>query len=184
MANFTQSAILNAFSAMLETTPFDKISVSSIVKACSISRNTFYYHYQDVYDLLDAWLEQELSAYSTDDRRPDWKENLTTLLNNCKKRKKLVYSISNSISRERLERYIFSTTDGAVENYIRQQAAGKSIPESRLVTIVNICRYSIMGYFLRFIWNNMKEDPDVMVDELGAVFDSILANFIAEYETK
>ncbi len=52
MANFTQKAILATFQEMLETTPFDKITVAALTRRCGISHNTFYYHFQDIYDLL------------------------------------------------------------------------------------------------------------------------------------
>ena len=56
MAQYTQKAILRTFQDMLEKMPFDKITVSAIVSNCEISPNTFYYHYRDIYDLLDTWL--------------------------------------------------------------------------------------------------------------------------------
>ena len=51
MALYTQKAILRAFGEMLEEMPFDKITVTALVKRCDISSNTFYYHYRDIYDL-------------------------------------------------------------------------------------------------------------------------------------
>ena len=44
MALYTQKAILRAFGEMLEEMPFDKITVTALVKRCDISSNTFYYH--------------------------------------------------------------------------------------------------------------------------------------------
>ena len=56
MAQYTQKAIIQTFQDMLRKMPFDKITVSAIVSSCQISSNTFYYHYRDIYDLLDTWL--------------------------------------------------------------------------------------------------------------------------------
>lgn len=56
MANYTQKAILNVFEEILHQMPFDKITVSALVAKCEISSNTFYYHYRDIYDLLETWL--------------------------------------------------------------------------------------------------------------------------------
>ena len=54
MSQFTQKAIIQTFQDMLEKMPFDKITVSAIVSNCEISSNTFYYHFRDIYDLLDT----------------------------------------------------------------------------------------------------------------------------------
>ena len=60
MALLTQKAILSTFEEMLEEMPFDKITVSALVRRCGVSSNTFYYHYQDIYDLLDVWMSTRL----------------------------------------------------------------------------------------------------------------------------
>ena len=44
--------------------PFDKITVTALAKRCDISSNTFYYHYRDIYDLLDAWFHLELGRFT------------------------------------------------------------------------------------------------------------------------
>lgn len=63
MAQYTKKAILHTFQQMLERTPFDRITVSAIVAKCEISSNTFYYHFRDIYDLLDSWLLIKKESY-------------------------------------------------------------------------------------------------------------------------
>ena len=60
MAQFTEKAIMDAFVRLLDQMPLDKITVRDIITECGISRNTFYYHYGDVYALLEALLKQEM----------------------------------------------------------------------------------------------------------------------------
>ena len=52
MTKFTEKAILDTFDNMLARMPFKKITVSAIVAECGISSNTFYYHFNDIYNLL------------------------------------------------------------------------------------------------------------------------------------
>ena len=47
MENYTKKAIQSKLMEMLETTPADKISVTSVVDECDMNRNTFYYHFKD-----------------------------------------------------------------------------------------------------------------------------------------
>ena len=58
MPNATHKLILDTFGRQLERMPFEKITVSGLIKECAISRNTFYYHFEDIYDLLDTGLAQ------------------------------------------------------------------------------------------------------------------------------
>lgn len=53
VALYTKKLIMTTFQEMLAEIPFDKITVSALVKRAGVSPNTFYYHYQDIYALLD-----------------------------------------------------------------------------------------------------------------------------------
>lgn len=46
-----QARIEEAFFAVLETTPFEKITISAIVKSAHVHRNSFYYYFGDLNDL-------------------------------------------------------------------------------------------------------------------------------------
>ena len=51
-----------ALLSLLEKKPFDKITVTDIVETCGINRNTFYYYYSDIYDLLEEIFKKEMSV--------------------------------------------------------------------------------------------------------------------------
>lgn len=67
MALYTKKLIMTAFAEMLEELPFDKITVAALVKRAGVSPNTFYYHYEDIYALLDAWFRQVVEFYAPAD---------------------------------------------------------------------------------------------------------------------
>ena len=58
---YTKNAIREEFIRQLNEKPLSKITVKSIVDECQINRNTFYYHYSDVYAVLEEIFEEELS---------------------------------------------------------------------------------------------------------------------------
>ena len=53
MSAFTKRAIKSTFLELLNQKTLDKITVKDIVETCGINRNTFYYYYADIYDLLE-----------------------------------------------------------------------------------------------------------------------------------
>lgn len=55
----TKTAISASLKKFMEKKPLRKITVSEIIADCDINRNTFYYHFEDIYDLLKWTLEQE-----------------------------------------------------------------------------------------------------------------------------
>lgn len=112
MANYTIKAVMQNFEEMLVEMPFSKVTVSALVERCEISSSTFYYHFRDVYELLDTWLTVKEKKYinMTNGMR-DWLESLKLLLKAMQENSKLVYHIFDSIPRDRLERFVF---DGGI----------------------------------------------------------------------
>ncbi len=174
MANLTERAILDAFSQMLSSMPFDKITVSALTRESGVSHNTFYYHYQDIYALLDAWLEQELGHYLAYGDLDNGYEMIRVLLRTCKEKKRMVTHLFNGLSRDHLERYAFVYTDRFFLPYIRTLAAEKDIPDERLKDIAAFCRYSFLGFFLEYLWNGMSDEEE----KLAGKIHGMLSEFI------
>lgn len=80
----------------------------------------------------------------------------------------------DGLSRDRLERYIFSLTDDAFSRVVHHAAEGRDISEENLRSIASFCRYAFIGFVMQFFWNGMENDTDESVDRLGTLFDSFL----------
>ena len=51
----TKQALASALKTLMAAHPFEKISVGDICSECGMSRKSFYYHFQDKYDLMN-WI--------------------------------------------------------------------------------------------------------------------------------
>ena len=56
----TKLQMSESLKRLIKDRPFSKITVQDIVADCSINRNTFYYHFENTYDLLSFTYEQEV----------------------------------------------------------------------------------------------------------------------------
>ncbi len=54
-SNITKQAMATAFKELLQSQPFEKISVSDICDRCNMNRKSFYYHFRDKFDLAN-WI--------------------------------------------------------------------------------------------------------------------------------
>ncbi len=75
MASNTKVTIFQAYAYLITTKNIDKVTVKDVVEQCGITRQTFYYHFQDLLDVIE-WglrrgaenaLENGLSANSLED---------------------------------------------------------------------------------------------------------------------
>ena len=98
-------------------------------------------------------------------------EDMKAILHVCKDESRIVYHIFNSISRDRLERYVFATANDPVFRYVNRQAEGTGISQDDVNDISNLCRFAIFGFFLKFLWSNMEDDIDSSVDKISGMLN-------------
>ena len=53
MSEITKRAFASSLKKMLAKRPLEKIRVIDITEDCGVNRQTFYYHFKDIYDLLE-----------------------------------------------------------------------------------------------------------------------------------
>lgn len=63
MSQITKRAIEASLKNLLLKKPFDKITINDIAEDCGISRMTFYYHFKDIYDLVEWACEEDAKKY-------------------------------------------------------------------------------------------------------------------------
>lgn len=88
-SNLTKKAIALSAKELTKEKPYDKISISDIADRCGIKRQTFYYHFQDKYELL-VWIYfNELFAPNMEDiSLENWDEKLGAILTQMQEEKK------------------------------------------------------------------------------------------------
>ncbi len=118
MANFTEQAIKNTFIDLLNEKPLNQITVKDIVVKCGINRNSFYYHFQDIPNLLETIVkdntDQIIQAYpSVETLETAFEAALTFALQN----KRAVLNIFNSANRDLFEQNLWNVCDYVIKSY-------------------------------------------------------------------
>ena len=91
MTEMTKKALALSLKKLLEKKPLSKITVTDIAAECGINRHTFYYHFRDIYDLLEWIYVSETEEYILREGVPaNWQESLTRLFQYCLENKKFV----------------------------------------------------------------------------------------------
>lgn len=182
MAKITEKLILRTFEEMLEEQPFDRITVRGLVTRCEINPNTFYYHYSDIFDLLEKWIRQELAPYlHPENDFQNWHDSACRFLKQMQKKRTVIYHIFNSLSREYLERFVFDDSEDVFVRYVRWRLNGKTVSEQRLLEIADFCRFACLGFVIRFLWERMDYDADQAVEELSGLFELFVEEAIRRF---
>ena len=167
MTQFTSKAIEESFIRLLNERPLDKITIKDIVDDCGISRNTFYYHFQDITALLEHILNADVERVLS--------QHLD-MARFALENKRLVYHIYNSVSRERVERYLYSIAGEVMRLYVSRiteqvehVAHKKVFPEDQKM-VVDFYKFALVGMILDWLNTGMKKDPEGLIRRVGEIF--------------
>ena len=66
MAGKTERQLADSLKKLLTRKTLDRITVRDITDDCGVNRQTFYYHFHDVYDLVEWMFRQAAEMYMTE----------------------------------------------------------------------------------------------------------------------
>lgn len=186
MANYTKKAILETFQAMLVELPFNKITVSALVERCGISSNTFYYHFRDIYDLLETWLSAKEEKYGLQEGEDpaDWAALMAQVLKLMQSNSRLIYHIADAVPKERLEDYVFGRVQKQFYQLAQRHVGGAEVSEDFVRHLGEFYCCTLLGYAQKFLWSHMQTDVDKSVQQLKNTFYGITEYMIAEEQNR
>lgn len=175
MANFTKQAITDSFLKLLNEKKFDKITIKDIVSDCGVSRKTFYYYFEDIYDLLGKYLTDltEESVKNIDSVQ-SFEHQLINLMEFVLQNKRAVYHIYNSVSRERLEDYLYESSLPVMKATIEKKLEGHKLNTKDADILSKVCANAFTGSVLRWIKDGMPDEFEEMVKLVSLLFDNAL----------
>ena len=164
MSTFTKQALAQTLKELMKTKPIAKITVTELVESCGVNRQTFYYHFQDIYDLL-AWVyENEALAHIEDFRSIDtWQKGIRLIFDFIQTNHQLCLNTYRSMGREHLELFLNSNIHKLLEDVINEVDGAERLSEADKSFILDFYTYAFTGILLGWLQRGMKETPEEVV---------------------
>lgn len=145
----TKERIADEFYALTQTKNLDKISVKDIVEACDISRQTFYYHFRDIPDLLE-WQTEKLVNQTINNSLNEelLVDALEKFITQFKEYSSLVQRVIHSNRRYEFQQIFISAFRRLVEHFLKHRLANRPIPLQDFELIVNYHTYGLVGILI------------------------------------
>lgn len=171
MSELTKKALAAAAAEILRKKSLDKITIKEITDACGLTRNTFYYHFEDIYDLLGWMLIKEadeiLKRFSEEEQ---WEEGFLEGLTFLYENQKMIYHIYKTINRGDLDKYLNKVGEVYALRLVNIQAEGLGFSREAVKTAADFYINAFVGTVLRWIENDMKESPEALAKLCDAMF--------------
>jgi len=160
----------------------DKITVKEVVARCGVNRQTFYYHFRDIYHLLDWMFANEgqeftkkyPNVHSADDGQTAVRSLCTYLQDN----RAVMMNIYNSLGRELLDRYLCREMATLLTNSLQARADRAGVTEAQLAFLVNFYKHAFVGASLDWFQKGMPGETEEIVAQFAPIlkgtFDSAM----------
>lgn len=184
MSQTTKRALEASLKKLLLQKPLNKITINDITEDCGVNRMTFYYHFRDIYDLVD-WILVEDAAQVADQLRDydSWKEGFAQLLELVRENKPLVLNVYHSVSREQLEVYLYKTTGSLLRSLLDDQCKDIAVKEEDKRFITDFYKYALVGMILEWVGRDMKDDPRAMTERLDLLVHGQISRALERFRT-
>ena len=170
MSQVTKRALEASLKKLLLEKPLHKITVSDITDDCGINRMTFYYHFKDIYDLVEWSCQEDASRARAGKKTYEtWQQGFLQIFEAVQDNKPFILNVYRSVSREQVENYLYQVTYQLLEDVVEEQAQGMSVRAEDKAFIATLYKYMFVGLMLDWVKADMKGDPQLIVERLEQV---------------
>ena len=182
-SQLTKRALEESLKRLLLTKPLNKITIADITSDCGISRMTFYYHFQDIYDLVEWACEEDAARAIAGNKTADtWQTGLLDTFLALRENKPFIASIYHDMSREQVERFLVPVVSDLVKSVVDEHAARRHVREQDRDFIARFFAHALIGTVLDWIARDMRDDPQQLVQRVAAIADGAIETALDRLE--
>ena len=182
MSQVTKRALEQSLKNLLLKKPLTKITISDIAEDCGINRMTFYYHFKDIYDLVEwSCMEDARRALEEKKTYDTWQQGFLQIFEAVLQNKPFVMNVYRCVHQEQVEKYLKPLVDALILGVINEESAGMTVREEDKDFIAQIYSYIFIGLMLDWIKDDMRADPQPIVDRLARLIKGSIAAALAKF---
>lgn len=183
----TKHALSAALKELMNVKPLSKITVSELIRICEVNRKTFYYHFRDIYDLLNWTLQQEaVNVVKQFDLLVNFEDAIIFVLDYVEKNKHILACAYDSMGREQLKSFLANDFNKIVGSYIDnvEKKNGLHVNKDFKEQLTFISTGSLAGMLLELITKNVKMDRNKSIKYISLIATAALPPLLKAAEEK
>ena len=168
MSEITKKALAETLKKLLSKNKLNKITIKEITEDCGVNRQTFYYHFQDIRDLIE-WIciDEVDNLLEKKDECEKWEDKFLLIFKIMEEEKIFVKNIYYSVSVEVLRSNLYRLVYPIIYSEILEKSKGKNLREEDKKFITDFYKYSFVSIVLNWIDNGMHENPELIVAKVS-----------------
>ena len=187
MPKSTKMDILHTLLEMLRDTPLDEITVKDLTERCGISRQAFYYHFADIYAVVDWGLQQELQKLQTmPELVTQFGRNLVVegALEQMRANRSTVLNAYRAFERSYVEHYLKKSNYPVLQHKLGHEAEGLQVTEDQIAFVAELYTVGLLSVVLNWLDRGMAGQTMEHLDDFRTVIDGSTRYALLRLEEK
>lgn len=182
MSTSTKEALGAALKKMMAVKPINKITVKDLVGICNVNRQTFYYHFDDVYDLLEWVFEEDAKRVLPSEVKVEtWREDVLIFFDYLKENRAFAMNVYNSNSRVSILKFLTERLEGCIRGFSDIVSEGKNVNRTDFEFVVEFYANAVVGIISQWMDIGMPEPDEETKDRFMKVLESSIENMLNRF---
>lgn len=144
--------------------PFNKISIRELVEDCGVNRQTFYYHFHDIYDLLEWMFTEETSALMNQANKPvSLLGGVLQILRYIQQNEDICRCAFQSMGHKHLKKFFYEGIYSIILSGVNECADELNVPENHREFIAHFYTVSFTGFIENWLQDGLQDDPEEII---------------------
>ncbi len=169
---YTKNLIRKEFINLLNKKSLHNVTVTELAKKCNIERKTFYYHYENLTELIKEIFDEELTVVIEEfNETLSWEDSFILAAKFILENKKAIKHMYQSDYKDDVEKYVFSMAGEIMNKYVNRVAKSTDAKEIDIKLIAYFYQCALSSSLIQWVATDMKTDPVEMTNRIGKLMD-------------
>ena len=167
MSGFTKEIIARTFTELLDEKPMSKVTVKDIVERCGVNRNTFYYHFRDIPDVVEFILKKKwdeiLEAPQEKASILECMEEMAALV---RSNRKLMLNVYKSVKRDTFLFYMNEVATYIITEYFDKNMNEFNLDKREIQMLIKYYKCLFIGILMEWLDHGLEDDLGAEIREM------------------
>ncbi len=178
----TKKLLATSLKEIMLNKPLDKITIQELTEEAHVTRNTFYYHFSDIYQLVEWIYDHEIvNGLSEYQHLNNWHKGYERLLDYVLANKSFCLNTSRSMGRELLENFLFTVASQMLVGVIDE--IKPTLPESLKQEIIHFYGWALVAQITQWLKNNLNEPKEDILLRTETMMNGAILKCVKKNQT-